>query len=255
MEPRPRYAWVVETRFDRAIVCAILDRFRPFRVEVNFANGFSTAEYGDRVAYANREPLAKLHYFEPELPLERRPAVLDIGCHLGYYGHYLLQHGATSYTGVECDERLFDAGKLIRALSEQNLTALRLMHGDFGNPATQQLAAQLGPYDVVLSLASLNNIGNLTGALLALPRLMTEDGMLVLEYLAIETEEPISRFHADGFAGDSTFRWSVSESLVDQVLGSVGMVRARRLLEWKDDAVLGRGHLKIMALYRRTATT
>jgi SAM-dependent methyltransferase len=251
MEAR-RYAWVVETRMEREAVRAVLDRFRPFRIEVNFSNGFSTAEYGDQVAYANREPLEKAHYFEGELPLDRAPAILDVGCHLGYYGHYLLHRGARSYTGVELDERLFDSATLLRALSQQDLTRLRLIHGDFGWSATRQLAAAYGPYDIILSLASVNNIPALTSALLPLPELMAATGLLVIEYLAIETDEPVCRFHADGFAGDSTFRWSFSETFLDQVLGSVAIVRTQRLLEWKNDAVLGRGHKKIMAVYRRT---
>jgi len=247
----PAYAWLLDSRLEPAVLQAMLEPYRPYRIEVNFSNGFSTRAFGDTVAYGNPTPLAKLHAFEPLIETTARTRILDIGCHLGYYGHHFIAHGASFYCGIEVDERLFDCAKLIRTISGMSRDRLSFIHGDFGDPASEIQVQRLGPFDVILSLASLNNILSLPAALSALAGVLAPEGTAVIEYLAAESDEAICRFHPTGFQGDRTHHWSFSEMFLDSFLAARGLVKTSRPLEWANEAVLGRGFKKIMSLYRR----
>lgn len=245
------YAWLIETAFDRDVVRQILAPYRPFRCEANFSNGFSTREFGDSTLYAKSEPLGSLHLFGPSLALDAETRILDIGCHLGYYGHHFVARGVRSYTGVEFDERLFDCAKLIRTLAAVDPARLDFVHGDFGDAETQMRVRRQAPYRVILSLASLNNIRSLTSALLALPELLAADGVFIVEYLARTSPEPRCEFHREGYRGDRTLYWIFSEAFLDQFLGAVGLARTERLIEWRNAEALGPDAVKIMAIYRK----
>ena len=247
----PAYAWLVDSRLERTVLQAMLEPYRPYRIEVNFSNGFSTREFGDTVAYSNPAPLAKLHAFEPLIETTALSRILDIGCHLGYYGHHFIARGASFYCGIEVDERLFDSAKLIRTIAGMSRDRLSFIHGDFGDPASASQVQRLGPFDVIVSLASLNNILSLPAALLTLADLLAPEGTAVIEYLAAESDEAICRFHATGFQGDGTHYWSFSEMFLDNFLAARGLVKTSRPLEWVNEAVLGAGFKKIMSLYRR----
>ncbi|HEY1798209.1 MAG TPA: class I SAM-dependent methyltransferase [Stellaceae bacterium] len=246
------YAWLIETAFDREVVRQILAPYRPFRCEANFSSGFSTREYGDTTLYAKAEPLGSLHLFGPTLKLDAATRILDIGCHLGYYGHHFLAQGVRSYTGVEFDERLFDCAKLIRTLAAIDAGRLDFVHGDFGAAETTPRLRRQAPYQIILSLASLNNIRSLTAALLALPELLAADGVFIIEYLALSSPAPVCEFHREGYRGDRTLYWIFSEAFLDEFLGAIGLVRTERLIEWRNAEAIGPDAVKIMAIYRKS---
>jgi protein-L-isoaspartate O-methyltransferase len=249
MPPRD-YSWRIDTRLDPAVLRDILDLYRPFRNEVHFSSGFSTGEFGDQVIYANPEPLAKLHGFEDHIAIDERMRVLDIGCNLGYYSHYFLGRGVHSAVGVEFDSRLFGCATLLRTVAGLSERTYKLIHGDFGEAITQAAVARHAPFDLILYLGAVNNIRSLTAALLVLPRLLRPGGMVVIEYLAIATADPICRFHAEGFRGDDSHFLSFSEAFLDAFLVAVGITKVARTIEWENPAVLG-DYKKIMTIYRR----
>ncbi len=244
------YAWRIETTLAPASLYSVLEPFRPFRNEVNFSTGFSTREFGDQVAYANPQPLGKLHHFEAETCVDGNSRILDIGCNLGYYSHHFVRRGARLAVGIEYDARLFSAAVVLRTIAGISDREFALIHGDFGEPATHAAAARLGPYDLILFLGSSNNVTSLTSALLALPPLMRPGGMLVIEFLAIGVNDPVCRFHGGGFRGDSSNVWSFSEAFLDDFLAASGIAKVARTLEWQNHELLGE-YKKIMALYRR----
>ncbi len=249
----PDYRFSVETDLDREALRGVLARYRPFRVEVGFSNGFNTREFGDEVQYATPEPLAKLHYFSAALELDAGTRILDVGSHLGYYGHHFLRAGVGRYVGVEFDERIFATAMLLGTLSSRRRERMRFLNLDFGAPGALELLRPLGPFDVVLALATLNNIPSLTAALDNLAALAAPGAQLVLENLAIDAEEPRCAFHPVGYRGDTTLHWTFSQCFLDAYLGRHGIVRDRVLLDWAKEAVIGPGMRKIMALYRKPA--
>lgn len=247
------YSWIVDTRVPPDVLRQLLEPYRPFRIEVAFTNGFSTAEFGDASAYATHEPLAKLHYFGAALePVGKR--VLDVGCHLGYYGHYFLAKGARAYCGVEYNRRLFDGANLIAALAAADHARMRFEHFDFADAASPGRVAGLGVYDIVLSLASVNNMLSLTLALDNLAATVAEDGRLVLEFLALDGDAATCEFRKQGLGPDSTLYWIPTEALVDDYLAKRGLAKEKTLLHWRNDQLLEPGQAKIMSLYRRVAS-
>jgi predicted O-methyltransferase YrrM len=248
MPPRD-YSWQIDTTLEPTVLRSILDLYRPFRVEINFSSGFSTREFGDRVSYATPEPLAKLHYFESAITVGETTRVLDIGCNLGYYGQYFLGRGVSSVVAVEFDARLFACATLLRQLAGLGDRAYALVHGDFGDLVTQSTVSARGPYDLILLLGAINNIRSLSAALLALPRLLRRGGVIVIEYLAIGTSDPMCRFHRTGFRDDSSHYWSFSEAFLDEFFDSMGIEKVARTLEWENRELLGE-YKKIMAIYR-----
>jgi SAM-dependent methyltransferase len=245
------YSWQVETTLDPAVLRSIFDLYRPFRVDINFSSGFSTREFADEVSYPNPMPFDKLHYFESEIVVDGGTRVLDIGCNLGYYCHYFLKRGVHSAVGIEFSARLFSCATLLRAIAGLSDRTYRLIHGDFADPTTQAVAAPHGKYDLVLFLGAVNNIRSLTAALLALPALLSPGGVVVIEYLAITTQDTICRFHPDGFRDDDTHYWSFSETFLDRFFESIGLAKVAKTLEWENREVLGE-YTKIMAIYRMT---
>lgn len=244
------YRWIVETGVPPDALRQLLDPYRPFRIDVAFTNGFSTEAFGDASAYATHEPLAKLYYFEGALePAGKR--VLDIGCHLGYYGHHFLAKGARAYTGVEYNQRLFDGANLFAALAAADRARMRFEHFDFADAASPARVASLGVHDIVLSLASINNMLSLTLALDNLAAGVAEDGRLVLEYLALDREGATCEFRKLGLGPDSTLYWIPTEAFVDDYLAMRGLAKEKTLLNWRNDQVLEPGQVKIMSLYHR----
>ena len=246
------YSWRIDTNLDAAVLHNVLDLYRPYRIEVNFSSGFSTRDFGDTVRYANPLPLAKLHYFEADLELDGNSRILDIGCNLGYYGHYFLKdRGVRSIAGVEIDGRLYAAAMLLRAIAGFSDKQLALIPGDFGDPVTQALVERCGPYDVALCLGSLNAIRSFPAALGALASVLRPGGVLVLEYTAIGSDERLCRFHpeGEGFPDDPTHIWTFSEGFVDGLLETLGLTKVKRALDWSDPAILGE-YRKITSLYR-----
>lgn len=244
------YSWHIDTALDPGALRSILDLYRPFRNELHFSNGFSTREFGDKVVYANPEPLAKLHYFENEVVVDENTRILDIGANLGYYCHYFLQRGVRSAVAVEFDSRLFACATLLRTIAGLSDKTYKLIQGDFGEAATQDVVGGHGPFDLILFLGAINNIRSLTATMLALPRLLRPGGSVVIEYLAIGTSDPICRFHPEGFRGDNSHFFSFSETFIDAFLAAVGVAKLVRTVEWENREILGE-YKKIMTIYRR----
>jgi hypothetical protein len=247
------YSFRVETDLDPQPLKEILSRYRPFRIEVAFSNGFSTREFGDDVQYLTREPLAKLHYFADALQIGPETRLLDIGSHLGYYGHHFLRAGIARYVGVEFDERIFGCATLLQWLSPYRRDSMRLLNLDFTAPYAREMLRSHGPYDAMISLASVNNMLSLTAALVTMAELAAPGGQIVLEYLALDRAEPLCSFHEAGYRGDGSLFWIFSQSFLDGFLGKLGITRERDLLEWENEAALGAGMKKIMTLYRKQA--
>ena len=103
----------------------------------------------------------------------------------------------------------------------------------------------------MISLASVNNMLSLTAALTHMAQLAAPGAQIVLEYLALDTEEPLCRFEPEGYRGDRGLFWIFSRSFVDGFLGRLGVTRERDLLEWQNEEALGPGMKKIMSLYRK----
>src|SRR6185437_9585069 len=179
--------------------------------------------------------------------------MLDIGSHLGYYGHHFLRAGIGRYVGVEPDMRLFGGATFLQVLSSYPRERMRFAHLDFGAPGALEVLRAQGPFDAVLALASLNNIRSLTAALDNMAALAAPGAQLVLEYLALDTDEPRLTFHAGGYRGDTTLHWAFSQSFLDAYLGRHDIARGRVLLDWEKAEVIGAGMKKIMALYRKPA--
>ncbi len=247
------YTFQVDTELDRESLKATLSPYRPFRVDVGFSNGFRTREFGDDVKYATAEPLAKLHYFADAIAVSRTTRLLDIGSHLGYYGHHFLRAGIARYVGVETDPRIFGCATFLQFLSPALRGRMRFHNLDFATLAALETLRPDGPFDVLLSLASLNNMLSLTAALTNMAELLAPGGALVLEYLAHDTEEALCTFHPKGYRGDTTLYWIVSQSFVDGFLRLHGITRTRSLLEWENEEAIGAGRKKLMALYSKEA--
>jgi SAM-dependent methyltransferase len=244
------YTWRIDTTIEPQALRSALDPFRPFRNEVHFSSGFCTREFGDTVQFSNPEPLDKLYCFLSEITFDTETRILDIGCNLAYYCHYFVKRGVRLAVGVESDSRLFSAAIVLRSIAGLSDRHLILLQGDFGDQLTQGAAAQHGQYDLILFLGSSNNMRSLSAALLALPNLLRPGGLAVIEYLAIPTDDPICRFHRDGFRLDPSNVWSFSEAFLDSFLASVGISKVLRTLEWGNPEVLGE-YKKIMGIYRR----
>ena len=240
------YSWRIETALPREEVAEMLQPYRPFRLQVSFSNGFSTASFPDETAYATREPLAKLHYFASRLSIGPRSRVLDVGSHLGHYGHHFLRAGAASYTGIEFDLRTHKAAS---TLAEIAGLAPTLLNMDFGDDLAGHDIAALGSFDTVICLAVLNNIRN---SQLALRRLAERaSDLLVIEYAAIESDQAICEFAPDGHGPDRSHLWWFSEPFMDKVLASHDMEKIETTLRWRSDKHLGAGRSKIFSIYRR----
>jgi SAM-dependent methyltransferase len=247
----PDYAWQIDTDLDPAVLRSVLDFYRPYRIEVNFSSGFSTRTYGDQVLYSNPVPLAKLHYFESDLEIDCNSRILDVGCNLGYFGHYFVKNrGVRSVVGIEFDKRICGAAMLLRDIAGLTDSSLRLIGGDFGDPVAQAAVARCGPYDVVLFLGSLNAIGSFTAALRMLPTALRPGGTLVLEYTAFASAERLCRFHPEGEGFNTPWEtWTFSEPFIDDLLSSIGLTKLKQALDWSDPGVLGE-YRKITSLYR-----
>ncbi len=249
MSPQ-RYTWLIDTKVPPEILRRLLTAYRPFRVDVNFTNGFSTREFQDVSAYTTAEPLAKLHYFGEEIDPDGK-RIADIGCHLGYYGHYLLGKGARHFIGIESNQRLHDGAHLLAALAECDRSRLRFEFLNFASESSSSRLAGLGQFDIVLSLASINNMMSLTLALDNLASMIVPGGVLVLEYLALERSEAVCEFRKHGIGPDSSLYWVPTEAFMDDYLGSRGLRREKSLLRWQNPQILAPNHLKLMATYRR----
>jgi SAM-dependent methyltransferase len=251
--PLPDYSWQIETELDPAALRGLLAPFRPFRIEINFSNGFSTREFGDAVRYTNSQPLAKLHYFESQIPIDASTRILDIGCNFGYYWQHYIMSGVHSAIGVEFDGRLFSAAMVLRQIANLNHKNNILIHGDFSHPIVQHAVAQHGHYDLILFLGVVNGIPSFTSALLGLPPLLRPGGALVLEYTAVESSERVCRFHpnGEGFPDDPSHIWTFSEPFIDDFLAANGVNKVGRALEWKSPDVLGE-YKKVTSIYRKS---
>ena len=250
----PDYSWRIDTALDPAALRAVLDPYRPFRIEVNFSSGFSTREFGDAVRYINAEPLARLHYFESHVAIDEHSRVLDIGCNLGYYCDYFIKRGVKAAVGIDFNPRLIAAATLLRGIAGIGEANYVLVHGDFGEPCIRQLVAQYGRYDLILMLGTvINAVPSFAGALLALPALLRPGGAVVFDYTALAASEPICRFHrgGEGFPDDPNHIWTYSEAFLDGFLASIGIEKVARTLEWKNRAVIG-DHKRIISIHRNS---
>lgn len=235
------YAFTVSTNLSADVVRTLMAAYRPFRVEVNFDNGFSTSQFGDQTVYPSKDPLAKAHYFPALLQGLQGRKVLDIGCHLGYWGHYLLERGATRYVGVELDERTLRCAQIIQALSKHAAGPMHFQRLDFSVELAIDDPTQFESNDLILSLASINNVENLLIYLRNIRRLAGERADLVIEYLATENEEAIVEFYSKGYRHDKSLRWIFSERFIDEQLCAIGFTKAASLLNWQNEELIGKG--------------
>ncbi|WP_422002619.1 class I SAM-dependent methyltransferase [Reyranella sp.] len=241
------YTWRIDTALPAEETASLLQPYRPYRLEVSFSNGFSTSTFDDRTAYPTREPLAKLHYFSRKLAIGPDTRVLDVGSHLGHYGHYFLKAGAGAYTGIEIDRRTHDASVVLARIAMINPRLLRM---DFGDIESSAAVAGLGQFDIVICLSVLNNIANWQVALRRLAE--RTSGCLVIEYAAVDEDRAVCEYTPAGHGPDRSHTWWFSELLMDRLLADYGLEKVETTLRWKNDAALGAGRLKIFSIYRST---
>jgi SAM-dependent methyltransferase len=239
------YTWKIDTELSADAVKTLLAPFRPFRIEVGFSNGFNTSAFGDQTVFATSEPLAKLRQFEKNLLITPLTRILDVGSHLGHYGHHFRKAGVAHFTGVEYDGRTHNAAKVLADIA--GLQNLELLNFDFGDPAAP--VPQLSPVDIVLCLSVINHID---GWQLALRRLADKTrGTLVLEYDAFDSQEGFCQFCPSDSGFNNGLHWFFAERFMDELLDAHGLIKSATTLRWRNDKILGPGRFKNVSVYAR----
>ena len=172
---------------------------------------------------------------------------LDVGSHLGHYGHHFRKAGVAHFTGIEYDRRTYNAAKVLAGIA--GMEDLELLNFDFGDPGAP--VQQLGRFDVVLCLSVINHIA---GWQLALRRLADATrGTLVLEYDAFDSDDAFCQFCPSGSGFNNGLHWFFSERFMDELLAAHGLSKRATTLRWRNEKILGPGRFKNVSIYAASA--
>lgn len=139
--------------------------------------------------------------------------VLDLGCNEGFYCHELLALGADRVIGVDINPHRIEKARFVaEAKGLKNATFLersvyQLNPSEFG-----------GTVDVAIALGLLHRVPDPYGLLSKLAELAD---IVILEWAALNTEEPMMKFWGGGYKEydtDNTGYWRVSRRCAKEIL-------------------------------------
>lgn len=231
-----RGLFVLPCALDRQALAERLRPHGPWRMEVQFENGFSTAELEKSTAYYTKYPLAKLlrvlkHLDAPALSGGR---ALDIGCNTGYNCFHLRRALGMEALGVDILPRHIEVARLFAEMS--GLDGLRFDTADANH-------FRLGePFDLIVHFGALDHLRHPFLALEHASAMLRAGGWLALETQIFHSqagETLLNRFVPKDYKGDSSCWWFLDRETVLAMLKLVGFHEISIVSEWRNDAVLG----------------
>lgn len=242
-----RYELELPTTLDPDSLRALLRHWEPWRYRIRFSNGVCTDEFARREPFVS-ELVSKWHYIAPHVPESRlrQARVLDIGCAGGHYGFWLAAHYGVDYVGIDNNSHQIALANLLKLLT--GMKQLRFIEGDASAfEDTRQ-------FDVILSLASLNNVAHPLLSLERATRMLAPGGVFVVEALVEETYGPEAcawTYTPRGYMGDGSLRWIPTRAALEASLASCGLRVTHTALEWRRADAIGEGKAKLMLLATR----
>lgn len=188
-----------------------LKELEPWRVNVDFSNGFSTSRLKTMEPF-NINPLQKLNtimkYSGAEIFSNRR--VLDIGFNAGYNCIVLSRDFGCQVTGIENSELNLKKARLLSSLSNLDIDYRIEDAGSFCRP---------GQFDLILHLGTLYHLPDVFSSLKVTAENLQPGGHLFLETVTYNNDDKYACKYVYGFNNDHSNYWALSHFVIRDLLG------------------------------------
>jgi tRNA (mo5U34)-methyltransferase len=204
----------IETARSREEISGLLKPLEPWRVNVQFSNGFSTKELKTYQPFTEM-PLQKLCFFVKtagEKPF-KKARVLDIGFNAGYNGIALCQHFGCEVVGIDIAKANLEKATLLSSLASVSQT-LKLEDA--------QTYIDKDPFDIVLHLGTLYHLRDPILSMQSAAKNTKPGGYLFLETTIYQAEDPLVCKFIFGRNGDKTNFWALGPGVVQTILKDAG---------------------------------
>jgi 2-polyprenyl-3-methyl-5-hydroxy-6-metoxy-1,4-benzoquinol methylase len=221
-----------------------LERWGPWRLEIQFSNGLNTLDFGRKEPFQHN-PLSKIEMILAHLdPTEfHGGSALDIGVNVGYNSLTLATDLGMTVWGIDVTERNLEVAELIVDAAG----VLERVHLIEADATTYRPPA---PVDLVLHLGTLYHLPNPMLSIETTAANLRSGGLLALEtQIYIGHDQSLSKF-IHGFRGDPTNFWALSRETLLAVLDLYGFDDVDVLLE-TDPSFIGHDMARILLLARR----
>jgi len=215
--------WTISTGLPESEIKAFLQRFAPWRIDINFPGGIRASQFGTAQPFTEAV-FRKIRTIEPHLPASvLGGAVLDIGFNCGYNSIYLAANHGAKCLGIDVVPRHKEVATWLAAAAKVDAGFVLDSAETYSRPDSFDLILHLGTlYHLPNPLLSLkNSAGNLR-----------RGGWLALETTAYIGSEDgnLNRF-VWGFNGDKTNFWALSKPTLEACLGIYGMTNVKLIFE------------------------
>jgi 2-polyprenyl-3-methyl-5-hydroxy-6-metoxy-1,4-benzoquinol methylase len=209
----------IETARSREELAALLRPLEPWRVNVQFSNGFSTKELKTYQPFIEL-PLQKLGFFIKTAGEQtfQKARVLDIGFNAGYNGIALSKHFGCEVVGIDISKRNLEKATLLSSLAGISQT-LKLEDA--------QTYIDAKPFDIVLHLGTLYHLRDPVLSMQSAAKNTKPGGHLFLETTTYQADDPMVSKFIFGMNGDKTNFWALGAGVVSTILGDAGFVEVK----------------------------
>jgi SAM-dependent methyltransferase len=206
---------------------ALRERLRavePWRHEIHFSNGVSTAEFAQGRLF-NSDAWSKVRRFERHVPFPRGGQALDVGCNSGYNAAYLAQRHRMSGLGIDVVPGHIEAS---RAVAE----AAGLEGFEFSLEDANTFSRP-GCFDLILHLGTLYHLEH---PVLALER--SFENLVPGGWLCLETQcygDGDECMYIRNMYSDRTNWFALGPGALTDILEGVGFSEVAEVNSWSDE--------------------
>ncbi len=209
----------------------LLERWGPWRLEIEFSNGLKTTDFGVQQPFIG-EPLGKINRIEAAVDLEefRGGRAIDVGYNVGYNTMYLAETYGMHVTGVDIHSRHKEVAEFLLGATTFG-DRVELVVADATTFTTPQ------PVDLVLHFGTLYHLANPLLAVESTARNLRPGGLVAIETTIYIGEDQSLSKYIHGYRGDPTNYWALSRQTLLDVLTLYGFENAEVLHETDPDFI------------------
>lgn len=219
----PLGEWIVPG-VDRQAAAAFLERYEPWRMELQFESGPRASDYKIFQPF-NKIPLFKLGKILEHIPhdLVRNARVLDVGFNLGYNSIYLASEFGCSVTAIDVVPR---HKKMAEEIAE--MLGVRV---EFLLESAEEFERR-DAFDLILHLGTLYHLANPVRSIERCLRSLKPGGWFALETACYRgSKDPSLNKWIYGFGGDRTNFWALGEGTIESIAQYCGITDLKRIFE------------------------
>ena len=219
----PTGEWIVRG-IESAAARQFLERFQPWRMELQFADGPKASNFQIRQPF-NEFPLRKLQVAFKHIPAEqiRGGRVLDVGFNMGYNSIYLASELGCRVTGIDVEQQH-------KAVADEIAKMVRI-DADFRIQSAEEYESP-NEFDLVLHFGTLYHLPNPLRSIEKCIKSLKPGGWFALETTCYRgsDDKSLSKW-VYGFNGDVSNYWALGEGAIEQMAEICGLVDFKMVFE------------------------